>query len=238
MPLLIGNNPTLDEFVAAVQVWAGQVDGLNAAERLTQLTDGVASLPTVPTGGTLIWWDDDLPTGYLWCDGAAHSRTTHANLFARIGTRFGAGNGASTFNVPDLRQRFPLGKAASGTGSTLGSTGGAIDHEHDAGTLAGPSHTHGAGTYATPAHSHGGSTGNKSLDLDKTFDNFSQAAEDAAAIIEVVLDSGDDPHNHTISQQAAATITGSSGSGGTGSVTGSTAANNPPFIALNYIIKT
>mgnify|MGYP003575450879 CR=1 FL=1 len=70
------------------------------------------------------------PTGWLLCDGTAVSRTTYAALFAVIGTSYGAGNGSTTFNVPDLRQRFPLGKAASGTGATLGGTGGAIDHTH------------------------------------------------------------------------------------------------------------
>lgn len=71
------------------------------------------------------------PIGWLLCDGAAVSRTTFADLFAAIGTAYGIGDGSTTFNVPDLRQRFPLGKAASGTGATLGGTGGAIDHVHD-----------------------------------------------------------------------------------------------------------
>ncbi len=70
------------------------------------------------------------PIGWLLCDGAAVSRTTYAELFAAIGTVFGVGDGSTTFNVPDLRQRFPLGKAGSGTGATLGGTGGAIDHVH------------------------------------------------------------------------------------------------------------
>src|SRR5690606_38194219 len=77
------------------------------------------------------------PSGWLLCDGAAVSRNTYARLFSVLGTTYGAGDGNSTFNLPDLRQRFPLGKAASGTGSTLGATGGAIDHTHS-----GPSHTH------------------------------------------------------------------------------------------------
>lgn len=70
------------------------------------------------------------PTGALLCDGSAVSRTTYAALFAIIGTTYGVGNGTTTFNVPDLRQRFPLGKAVSGTGATLGGTGGALTHTH------------------------------------------------------------------------------------------------------------
>jgi microcystin-dependent protein len=70
------------------------------------------------------------PTGWHLCDGSAISRTTFASLFAAIGTAYGVGDGSTTFNVPDLRQRFPLGKAASGTGATLGGTGGTVDHVH------------------------------------------------------------------------------------------------------------
>ena len=51
-------------------------------------------------------------------------------MFAILGTTYGVGDGSTTFNLPNLQQRFPLGKAASGTGSTLGGTGGAIDHLH------------------------------------------------------------------------------------------------------------
>jgi len=84
------------------------------------------------------------PTGWLLCDGTAVSRTTYAALFAIVGTNYGVGNGSTTFNLPDLRQRFPLGKAASGTGNALGATGGAIDHTHSV-----PNHVH-----AIAAHQH------------------------------------------------------------------------------------
>ena len=49
------------------------------------------------------------PDGYLPCNGAAISRTAYADLFAAIGTAFGAGDGSTTFNVPDLRGEFPRG---------------------------------------------------------------------------------------------------------------------------------
>lgn len=84
----------------------------------------------VPTGQITGFGGSSAPTGWQLCDGTAISRTTFAALFAVVGTTYGVGNGTTTFNVPDLRQRFPMGKAASGTGSTLGGTGGAIDHTH------------------------------------------------------------------------------------------------------------
>lgn len=70
------------------------------------------------------------PAGWLLADGSEVSREAFRDLFVVIGTTYGVGDGSTTFNVPDLRQRFPLGKADSGTGSTLGETGGNIDHFH------------------------------------------------------------------------------------------------------------
>jgi len=96
----------------------------------------VSSL-NLPVGSIVPYSGASAPSGWLMCDGSAVSRSTYATLFDVIGTTYGAGDASTTFNVPNLRQRFPLGKAASGTGSTLGSTGGAIDHTHT-----GPSHTH------------------------------------------------------------------------------------------------
>lgn len=78
-----------------------------------------------------------IPPGWLLCNGQAVSRTTYAALYAYLGDTWGAGDGSTTFNVPDLRQKFPLGVAASGTGNALGATGGSIDHRHT-----GPSHAH------------------------------------------------------------------------------------------------
>lgn len=49
------------------------------------------------------------PTGWLECDGAAVSRTTYANLFAKIGIVYGSGDGSTTFNLPDMRGEFPRG---------------------------------------------------------------------------------------------------------------------------------
>lgn len=72
----------------------------------------------VPTG-TIIWYGGGgAPSGYLVCNGQAVSRTTYAALYGVIGTRFGSGNGSSTFNVPNLVNRFIEG-ATSGIGGTL-----------------------------------------------------------------------------------------------------------------------
>lgn len=63
-----------------------------------------------------------IPSGWLLCDGSAVSRTTYADLFAVCGTKFGIGDGSTTFNLPDLRSKFPRGTPAS---TEAGGTGGA-----------------------------------------------------------------------------------------------------------------
>jgi microcystin-dependent protein len=71
-----------------------------------------------------------LPTGYLWCDGAAISRTTYADLFLVIGTAYGAGDGSTTFNVPNMQGRTAVGpgfSAGSGPTRTRGEYGGASE---------------------------------------------------------------------------------------------------------------
>lgn len=115
----------------------------------------------VPPGTIVAYGGAAAPADWLLCDGSAVDRTTYAALFAIIGETYGVGDGSTTFNLPDLRGRFPLGKAASGTGSALAETGGAIDHDHttsahthDVGTLAVASHNHSAGTLAVASHTH------------------------------------------------------------------------------------
>ena len=68
-----------------------------------------------PAGVIIPFAGTSVPTGYLLCNGAAVSRTDYANLFAAIGTLYGAGDGSTTFNLPDARDRVLQG--ASGTHS-------------------------------------------------------------------------------------------------------------------------
>jgi microcystin-dependent protein len=110
----------------------GKVVFDNALKKFVASEDGKAFSPllsgTVPVGGVIPYTGATAPASWLMCDGAAYSTTSKGALFAVIGYVYG-GSG-TTFNVPDFRQRFPLGKATSGTGSTLGGVGGAIDHVH------------------------------------------------------------------------------------------------------------
>jgi len=98
------------------------------------VTNVVDPATAVPTGAILAYGGTSAPPEFLLCDGSEVSRTVYAALFGVIGTAYGVGNGSTTFNLPDLRQKFPLGKAASGTGNILGESGGFIDHTHAIGT--------------------------------------------------------------------------------------------------------
>lgn len=90
-----------------------------------------------PVGSVQMFASGNIPAGWLLCNGAAVSRTTYAALWATIGTTFGAGNGSTTFNVPNLGGRFPLGASAS---YPIATTGGAATVALTTAHL--PSHTH------------------------------------------------------------------------------------------------
>lgn len=83
--------------------------------------------------------------GWLVCDGAPVSRTDFANLFAAIGTVWGIGDGSTTFNVPDFRNRVLIGVGTH----PLGTVGGSATQTLSTANLA--SHTH---TLNDPGHSH------------------------------------------------------------------------------------
>ena len=71
----------------------------------------------VPVGATMPYPGTTAPGGWLLCDGSAISRTTYIALFAVCGTQYGVGDNSTTFNLPDLRGRFPLGKDNMGGAS-------------------------------------------------------------------------------------------------------------------------
>lgn len=81
----------------------------------------------LPAGSIIQWGGATAPSNWLLCDGSNVSRSTYASLFAAIGTSFGVGDGTTTFTLPDLRGRVPVGKNG-GTFGTLGTTGGAETH--------------------------------------------------------------------------------------------------------------
>ncbi|PWE46183.1 phage tail protein [Pseudomonas prosekii] len=118
----------------------------------------------VPAGAIVAFGIFGTPPGYLKANGAAVSRTTFARLFKVLDTYYGAGDGATTFNLPDLRGRFirALDEGAGlDPGRTLGSRQDSQNawHAHTASSGAAGTHNHpGSATFPSGGHGHTGST--------------------------------------------------------------------------------
>jgi len=119
--------------------------GINVTGAVTATSfsgNGSQLTHTVPTGAIIMWsgLGSNVPTGYLLCDGSAISRTTFATLFGVITISHGLGDGSSTFNIPNLIDRFVVGANTSSgdvsyPGLSPGATGGSADNSL-------PSHYH------------------------------------------------------------------------------------------------
>lgn len=171
------------------------------------------------------------PPGCLPCDGAAVSRTVYSALFAVIGVAYGAGDGTTTFNLPNTTGRFLLGTSgAHPRGQAAGSESVAlaaanlpahahsINHTHAATTTP----TSGAHQHTYPAYRRGNDAPNPGGDP-----NTYRQAENIAPSGELPA-SGE--HAHAVSIPA---YSGSSGSVGSGTPVD----KMPPFVTANYFIK-
>lgn len=191
-----------------------------------------------PLGAVLPYAGGSAPSGWGLCDGSAVSRTTYAELFALIGTTFGAGDGSTTFNLPDLRSQFIAGKGAASWSNAVAQNGGSkdavvVEHTHTD-TLAAPAHTHGAGSFIIDSSTRfGGSQG--------FVGTGSAGANDYFPSYNV---SGAPTYGFTMSTTDLA-VTGTSGGASATALTGSidntgvsgTDANLPPYLTLNHIIR-
>ena len=169
------------------------------------------------TGVIQMYAGSSAPNGWLICNGQAVSRTTYAALYAVIGTTYGAGDGSTTFNVPNL-----VNKTVRGSNS-LGKTGGADTVTLSTANM--PAHTHGVGTLATA--STGAHTHKFNITTNGNYASATAAHVGTTANISTRGSmSTDGAHTHTIS--------GSTASVGSGSAV--TITN--PYVMLHYIIKT
>ena len=187
------------------------------------------------------------PNGWLVCDGSNVSRSAYNNLFKVIGTTYGAGNFNTTFTLPDMRGRCPIGvgTGASLTARTLGSNVGA-----ETVTLAQtnlPPHTHTATVGTQSAnHTHTGTSGGHSANHTHSYGTPIGTTGATSGIIDSLTASssgtpltGGNSVGHTHS-----TTFGTGSATHTHTVTNSNTGNGTPFgimppsIVVNFIIKT
>ncbi len=197
---------------AAIAVNSAEI-AQNAATTAASDTEAILLSKLAPVGSGNEYYGDTAPSGYLFCDGSAVSRTTYAALFVVLGTKFGTGDGSTTFNLPDRRKRVGVGLDSTDTDfATLGKTGG--EKTHTLTTAEMPSHAHTGVTNSQGVHNHaywhsGGNTGPGGYNA-----NYS-------SLHDVTDAAGAHSHNVTINN-----------TGGNG------AHNNlQPYIVVNYIIK-
>jgi microcystin-dependent protein len=186
---------------------------------------------------------------WLICNGSAVSRSTYAALYTAIGTTFGTGDGSTTFNIPDMRGRMPIGV---GTGSglsarTLAQTSGAESQTIASGNL--PTHTH-----TLSAHTHtvdiGSTSGSTDANLTTHNHTIPRATIGNAGTNRLVLSASPTDnslttgttnvsHTHipTIDPAATASGTPSSDTTGNGGFANTALSVMNPFLALNFIIK-
>jgi microcystin-dependent protein len=198
-------------------------------------TYNISNIINVPTGAVMPFAMNSAPIGWLAANGAAVSRTTYSTLFSTIGTIYGVGDGVNTFNLPDLRQKFAMGKAASGTGNTLAGTGGAIDHTHSV-----PAHHHAMGTGAdlnitsSGSHTHTATT-NAFYEAggltNPGFNNPPNWSRYVGGTVTV------DAASHTHSSASFAGKIGLVTGGVDGNAAMTSGTQNPPYLVVNYIIK-
>ncbi len=113
--------------------------GLRTVNGLAPDNTGNLDLPSIPTGTVITFAASSVPDGYLLANGATVSRTTYADLFAVIGTLYGAGNGSTTFTLPNLTDRFIMGSSEAGMIKEAGLpniTGQLKDNNNDFGLFA------------------------------------------------------------------------------------------------------
>ena len=127
-----GAGPIKSDTIAESTADAGvTIDGLTIKDGdFDTLPASVTAL--IPPGVVWEFAGASAPTGWLICDGSAVSRTTYGALFTAIGTTYGAGDGTTTFNLPDRRGRTAIGvgtgDASDATAHALGEEGGAETH--------------------------------------------------------------------------------------------------------------
>ena len=231
-------------FITANQIASTTTLGLvKIGANLTITSDGTLSATggsgggtvsdTLPIGSVVEWYSETIPDNWLICNGQEISRTEYSELFSVLDTTYGAGDGSTTFNIPNMSSRFAVGLDKNDTDfNALGKVGGSksedITHNH---TI--PGHTHTTANHTLtiaemPNHGHGLaiSGGTTAGQIDRVaLDGYDQGRW--YSTVEPV--GGSQPHNHG--------NTGSTPLTTNNNTTNTNISTLPPYITVYYIIK-
>ncbi|MBF46076.1 MAG: hypothetical protein CMD38_07410 [Flavobacteriales bacterium] len=244
---------------AGTAVWtqanAGTITVSGVVSGSGSFSGGAASITTsyavnpVPSGVISQFGGNAAPTGYLLCDGSAVSRTTYADLYTAISTNYGSGDGSTTFNLPDLQDRFPVGKGSTYSLNNQGGVSsitpsGSVSSFTPSGSVSVTVNNHTLTTNQIPAHNHlithagGGISANYfhptyGASIPFGDNNTSIATNPFYQYPSACMTNtgGGQAHNHGASGSF-------SGSSVTPTFSGNSASTLPPYICVNYIIKT
>jgi microcystin-dependent protein len=217
----------------------------------------VNGLNVIPVGSIICFAGISSPNGWLLCDGSEINRSTYSTLFSIIGTTYGS-TSSNTFKLPNLNQKFPMGKTGS---NNLGDIGGSTSVTLTTNNL--PPHNHTGTTNADGIHSHTGTTSNdgshthsisdpghshSQYTINDDFNNsggnppsftgdssgfktWNNIFSNTTGI--TILDNGSHGHSLNINDSTSHTHTFTTDSTGLGSSINIT----NPYIVLNYIIR-
>lgn len=272
---VVGDNLILEKFNGTT-VNAGPVKGsqgiqgvpgevsaaqLNAA--VSDLQDDIVA--STPVGTITMYAGASAPENWALAQGQAVSRTTYSALFALIGTTYGTGDGSTTFNLPDLRERFVAGLGTAVWANARNKKGGSKDapvvththgmtHDHPTSTTSSDSHSHTATHDHTASSASAGSHAhffaarinpNGSGDLGEPMISNSTGT----GVVKATQAGGAHTHGVTVNSKSMSTGSDShthtaaianSSKTATDAPSGAVAAadaNLVPYIVLNYIIK-
>jgi microcystin-dependent protein len=227
-------------------------DLADGAVTLTKLSAAVQSLLDAadPADAIIAIGGSTAPTGWALCDGAAYSRTTYAATYARIGTTYGVGDGSTTFNVPDLRNRFVAGKGPATWSDTINEKAGSKDAVAVAHTHGHPDHGHAhtitaSSTQGQHAHTEGAETGTSGWLFSGAYDGVhydtfvgSNLSGSRSTYAYVQPSTGLASAGAITTTISGGVTNGNAGTTNSQSPTASgTDANLPPYITLNYAIR-